>query len=245
MAGDVVLRAAVLGRMEDEMKAARDFFEDCARRAVYETAAEFQAQRRADWAASGIKRAEQLQKTVKLRKFINKGRNPAALVYSTIPIIEQGFERGETIRSKNGFFLLIPNPDIWGTNRVALKRRGGATALEIANRRFGTLRFVYRKNGLSMLVTDARESKSQPGTFRHASKSALERGKKRASGLVTIIVFFLVPQVRLRRRLHGDVLRKRWERTGPDRIQSKFVQYFEEGPSTGQKALPAPSGEAS
>ena len=227
--------------MDVELAAAKDFFEECAKRAVFETALDFQSQRRADWAASGISRSEALAKTVKVKKFLNKGDNPAALVYSTIPIIEQAFERGEMIHAQKGSFLLIPNPEVWGTNRVALRRRGGASAIEIADRRFGRLQFVYRRNGLSLLVADVRESKTAPGTFRHASKSALEKGKTRASGLVTVIVFFLVPAVKLKRRLHGDVLRKRWERTGPERIKSKLVRYFDEGPQEGHRALPAPS----
>lgn len=244
MGGDVVLKAAILGRMDEELIAARDFFEECAQRAVFETAAEFQSQRRQDWMHSGIKRAAFLSKTVRLRKYTNHGKDPAALVYSTIPIIEQAFERGETIRSKHGWFLLIPNPEIWGTNRVALRRRGGASALEIATRRFGTLQYVYRKNNLSLLVTTARESAKRPGVFRHASKTALQKASAgKESGLASIIVFFLVPSAKLQRRLHGDVLRKRWERTGPEKISAKFVRFFDEGPQSGRKALPAPSGE--
>jgi hypothetical protein len=243
MARDLMLQAAILGHMEQEINAARDFFEDCAQRAVFETAAEFQALRRIDWASSGIKRASALQKTVRLRKFVNKGKNPAALVYSTIPIIEQSFEDHLVIRSPRGTGQLIPNPEVWGNDRVSLPRGRSAAAkdiLAIAERRFGRLRLVFRRTGLSLLVTDARESKARPGSFRHASKTAERTGR----GLATIIVFFIVMQTTHRRRLHGDVLRKRWERTGPEQVQQRFVKYFEEGPETGQKALSAPSGSA-
>jgi hypothetical protein len=239
---DIQLRAAVLGNLEQEMRSARDYFEACAQRAVFETAAEFQSLRRADWAQSGIRRANLMAKTVRLRKYPNKSGSPAALVYSTIPIIEQSFEDHLVIRSPRGAGQLIPNPEVWGNDRVPLPRRGAAGILEIAARRFGKLQFVFRRNGLSLLVADARESKSHPGTFKHASKRALEG--KHKTGLVTVIVFFIVMQTTHRRRLHGDILRKRWQRTGPERIAQKFVRYFEEGPAGGVKALPAPTGNS-
>lgn len=119
----------------------------------------------------------------------------AAVVATRAPKLIRAFEEGATIRSRDGFFLAIPSD--------AAPRKGvGGKKLTPSNfpeASLGRLRFVYRRNGPSMLVVDnQRVRKGKRGGFALSrSKRALRTGY----GLATVPMFFLFPQVKLRKRL--------------------------------------------
>ncbi|MCW5700605.1 MAG: hypothetical protein KIT00_12265 [Rhodospirillales bacterium] len=109
------------------------------------------------------------------------------------------------IRSRKGFWLTIPTP-------AAPKR--GPTGRRITpgmvERMYGRrLRFVYRPRGPSLLVMDGMvASGGRRGGYRMATvrKAMGRRGSYvSTSGLATVVMFFLVPQVRMPKRL--DVAR--------------------------------------
>ncbi|MEL6960387.1 MAG: DUF6441 family protein, partial [Pseudomonadota bacterium] len=117
----------------------------------------------------------------------------AGLVWTKAEDLISAFDRGVRIRSKEGFWLAIPTP-------AAPKRGKGGKRLTPSNfpeNRFGPLRFVYRRSGVSLLVVDnQRLSRGKRGGYvRSRSKRALATG----NGLSTVPMFFLVPQVRLRK----------------------------------------------
>ena len=123
--------------------------------------------------------------------------NAAALVWSKAPEIVGSHERGEIIRSKDGFWLTIPT-EAAGTGPGGRKLTVG----EWERRRGQALRFVYRPGRASLLVLDdARLNKS--GLARRKG------GRRRADGILTgaqtVVVFFLVPQVSIRKKL--DLIR--------------------------------------
>jgi hypothetical protein len=137
--------------------------------------------------------------------YANRGHDAAALVWSKAPQIVRAFDEGAVIRSRKGFWLSIPTP-------AAPKR--GPTGKRISpgmvERMYGRrLRFVYRPNGPSLLVMDGMVARSgQRGGFRMATtrKASGSRGEYVAtSGLATVVMFLLVPQVRMPKRL--DVAR--------------------------------------
>ncbi|MEI4485600.1 DUF6441 family protein [Frigidibacter sp. MR17.14] len=117
----------------------------------------------------------------------------AALVWSKAPQIVDAFERGVTIRSKDGFWLAIP------TAAAGRSSRGGRISPGEWERRTGhRLRFVFRRGKTALLVAD--EARVNKGG--HARP---KRGKRRRDGIMTgeqtVPIFVLVPQARMPKKL--------------------------------------------
>lgn len=221
------LRAALQGDFDREEQAALKRIEGAVQAALFDYAVETQTKWRQDIAQSGLRNAERLTKTIRLRKYKNQGLNPASQVFSNFPIIQRAFEQSTMVRSKQGFFLPIPNPDVWPGGRVVRPSRNGAqrsNTIALAEQRFGPLRFIYRPGKASLLVAEVRGSATRPGSFRKASATALRTG----NGLVTIVVFFLVKEARLPRMLRGSVIRERAARNADAAVDRLFIRYFEQ-----------------
>ena len=113
--------------------------------------------------------------------------NAAALVWSKAPVIVGAHDTGPLIRSRDGFWLAIPLP------AAGKGRRGGRiTPGEWERRRGLRLRFVYRRQGPSLLVAEGRLN---------TKGRAVASRSKTGRGLVTAPIFLLVPQVKLPKRL--------------------------------------------
>ncbi|MDB6183097.1 DUF6441 family protein [Paracoccus fistulariae] len=136
--------------------------------------------------------------------------NATALVWSKAPVIVGAHNAGPLIRSRDGFWLVIP------TEAAGKSLRGGRITPGEWERRTGLrLRFVYRKRGPSLLVAEGRLNTKGRAV---ASRSKTGRGR------TTVPVFLLVPQVRLPKRL--DLAREA-ERAAdgvPGRIVGKWVE---------------------
>ena len=105
-------------------------------------------------------------------------------------------ETGSVIRSANGFWLAIP------TEEAGKGRRGARmTPLEWERRTGNRLHLVYRSRGPSFLVGEVKMTKTgRLGRGRKTKKGAY------ASGTFTSVIFFLIPQAKLRKRL--DLMNK-------------------------------------
>jgi hypothetical protein len=119
--------------------------------------------------------------------------NAAGMVWTRAPQIIAAFEQGVTIKSQNGFFLAIPTPAA-GAKGLGGKRitpRGWEQRTGIS------LRFVYRQGRPSMLVADNARLNTR-------GQAALNRRKARKDGTqtgsMTVPIFILLPQVRLKKR---------------------------------------------
>ena len=141
-----------------------------------------------------------------------KGRNSlnaAALVWSKAPVIIGAHDTGPLIRSRDGFWLAIP------TLAAGKSLRGGRiTPLEWERRTGLRLRFVYRRQGPSLLVAEGRLNSKGRAT---ASRSRTGRG------LTTVPIFLLVPQVRLCKRLDLTRDAERAVDSVPGRIVAGWV----------------------
>lgn len=114
--------------------------------------------------------------------------NAAALVWSKAPVILGAHNTGPLIRSKNGFWLAIPTP------AAGTSARGGRISPGEWERRTGLrLRFIYRRQGPSLLVAEGRLN---------TKGRAMASRSKTGRGLLTAPIFLLVPQVRLEKRLN-------------------------------------------
>jgi len=146
---------------------------------------------KSDWRAQ-ITRArlgQRLSNTIRSKTYPAAGESleAAALVWSKAPQIIGAHDTGPLIRSKDGFWLAIPTP-------AAGKGTRGKTLTpgDWERRRGLRLRFIYRRNGPSVLVADGRLNSRGLGV---ASRSKTGRGRS------TVPIFLLVPQVKLAKRL--------------------------------------------
>ena len=117
--------------------------------------------------------------------------NAAALIWSRAKKIVGAFETGVEIRAKNGFWLAIPTPAAGRGNR------GGKIMPGEWEKRTGRrLRFVYRQGRTALLVDD--------GTVLRGARTMGRDGFSRAARGFrnrTVVIFTLVPRVRLTKRL--------------------------------------------
>lgn len=130
-----------------------------------------------------------LGNSIRLASFPKSGDslNAAALVWSNAPVIIGAHDTGPLIRSKDGFWLAIPTP------AAGKSTKGGRITTAEWERRTGLrLRFIYRRRGPSLLVAEGRLNSKGRAV---ASKS------KTGRGLASMLIFLLVPQVKLRKRL--------------------------------------------
>ncbi|MFN7612570.1 MAG: DUF6441 family protein [Alphaproteobacteria bacterium] len=146
-----------------------------------------------------------------------KSISAAGWVFSKAPKLIRAFNEGALIKSKDGFFLAIPT-------EAAPKRGVGGKRINPSNfpeHSLGRLRFVYRPGKISLLVVDSlRASTGKRGGFRKASESALKSGR----GLTTVVMFLLVPQVKLKKRLDYQSVVNRWEGQLPQTILKNWKE---------------------
>jgi hypothetical protein len=151
-----------------------------------------------------------------------RSADASAFVWSRAPNIIDAFERGVTIRSKRGLWLAIPTPAAGATGLDASGARKRVTPGGWERRTGMRLRFVYRHGAPSLLVADdSRLSKSG------MAQSRVRKTKAGASyvpiaGRQTIVVFILVPQVTLRKRLDVEGAGDRWA----DRVPGLIAQHW-------------------
>lgn len=205
------LEAAITGNLPKFMKAQKAAADAAIAAGVREITAHIKADLQAQVLGAGL--GNRLAKTWQSRIYSNRPKllATAGLVYSKAPKLIRAFNDGVVIRGKQGKFLAIPSD-------TAPKRGVGGKRLTPDNfpeHSLGRLRFVYRPGKVSLLVVDdVRASTGKRGGFRKASASALKSGR----GLATVVMFFLVPQVRLQKRLDYKIVMARWEPLLPDAI---------------------------
>ena len=153
------------------------------------------------------------------RHYPNQKFDAASLVYTKAPQIVRAFDEGAVVRSKRGRFLAIPteNAPRKGTDG---KRISPSTFPE---HRFGPLRLVPRPSGPSLLVVDGlRASFSRKSGELRGFRRATGRARRSGQGLTTVVMFLLVPQVKLRKRLDVARAAERWSAQLPALIEQQL-----------------------
>jgi hypothetical protein len=143
----------------------------------------------------------------------------ASLVYTKAPQIIRAFDEGAVIRSRRGRFLAIPteNAPRKGTDG---KRISPST---FPQHRFGPLRFVSRPSGPSLLVVDGlRASYSRQTGELRGFRRATERTRRGGQGLTTVVMFLLVPQVKMSKRLDIARAAEHWSAQLPALIEQQL-----------------------
>ena len=128
--------------------------------------------------------------------------NAASLIWTKAPKLIGAHEAGPLIRSKDGFWLAIP------TKAAGIGARGRKLTpndWEIRNGR--NLQFIYRKGRTALLIDNGTarfRSRSDPISFRESKRRGLTALQKRS-----VVIFTLVPQVKLAKRLNLDAAPQR------------------------------------
>lgn len=163
----------------------------------------------------------------------------AALVYSRSALVIDAHDRGALIKRSNingdaGVFLAIPAaPDVQrmrgafsGTGRGRRPRISPDGWEQRTGRR---LRFIYRRGRPSLLIDDGTPLQRQrtDGTGWKSAKYAAWERRGRKTARTWRVIFVLVPQAKLRKKMDLDRDTSTWERKLPGLILSNW----REGPN--------------
>lgn len=198
------LDAAIKGSLPKFMKQQQEAAEAAVTGGVKEISNHIKDDLRAQVVSAGL--GSKMSKTWKTRFYPGnkKSLSTTGVIYPDMPKVIRAFSEGTVIKSKEGLFLAIPTS-------AAPKRGVGGKRINPSNfpeHSLGRLRFVYRSRALSLLVVDGlRAGTGKRGGFRKASASALKTGR----GLTTVVMFFLIPQAHIKKRLDYKAVARRWE----------------------------------
>jgi hypothetical protein len=216
------LAATVIGSLKADLEAEMGRTEKALLAGVREGGERLKGELRRQVVTAGL--GVRLARAWRSRLYANEGFDAASLVWSKAPRIVRAFDEGAVIRSRNGFWLAIPTPE-------APKRgpTGRRITPQMVERMYGRrLRFVYRPGGPSLLVMDGMVARGgRRGGFRMAStrKASQRRGAYvSTSGLATVVMFLLVPQVRMPKRLDVARAAERWSARLPALIGRRARQ---------------------
>jgi hypothetical protein len=208
------LEAAIRGDLQAHMKAEMKAGGRAVVAGTRRAADGLKHEMRAQVTSAGLGR--RLANSWRGRTYENNKLNAAGRVWTRAPTIMRAFDEGVTIKSKKGLWLAIPTPAA-PRRGVGGKRISPSTFPE---HRFGPLRFVYRGSGKpSLLVVDGLRARGgKRGGFSRAGKRARASGR----GLTTVVMFIMVPQVRLRKRLDFTSAGRRWQQRLPRLIANAW-----------------------
>jgi hypothetical protein len=210
--------AATIARsLQADMQAELRDMERAVATGTREAGRALRAELRRQLASAGL--GQRLANSWRDRHYPNRKLDAASLVYTKAPQIIRAFGEGVLIRSKRGRFLAIPteNAPRRGTDG---KRISPSTFPE---HRFGSLRFVPRSSGPSLLVVDGlRASFGRKTGELRGFRRATERVRRGGQGLTTVVMFLLVPQVKLPKRLDVARAAERWSVQLPALIEQQL-----------------------
>jgi hypothetical protein len=213
----VKLAASFTRSLQADMRAEVREIERAASNGTRDAGRGLKTELRRQVASAGL--GQRLANSWRDRHYPNRKLDAASLVYTKAPQIIRAFDEGAVVRSKRGRFLAIPteNAPKKGTDG---KRISPTTFPE---HRFGPLRFLPRQSGPSLLVVDGlRASFSRKTEQLRGFRRAAERARRSGQGLTTVVMFLLVPQVKLSKRLDVARAAERWSAQLPTLIEQQL-----------------------
>ena len=153
-----------------------------------------------------------LSRTWRGKTYVNKGHDAASPVWSKAAQIVLAFDKGVVIKGKGGNWLAIPTP--------AAPKRGingkRLTPATFPTGRHGPLRMVRRSGRTALLVVDGvRISASTGRVGRQAKGGGRNKSGSFKQGIATVVMFVLVPRVKLKKRLNVAGAAGSWARRLP------------------------------
>lgn len=213
----MMLKAALLGNLETFLEEEVELRARSITGGVRHATEDLKHDLQVDVVRGGLGR--RLSKTWRSKNFPGTGYSlgAAGSVFTKSPKLIRAFEEGATIRSADGFWLAIPTEHAPKTG-VGRKRINPSNFPE---HNLGKLRFVYRPKVSLLVVDNQRERKSKRGGF---ALSKSKRALKTGHGLSTVIMFFLVPQVRLKRRLNVALIERKAGEQLPRLVDNEYTR---------------------
>jgi hypothetical protein len=211
------LAATISRALQADMQAELRDIERAAATGIRDAGRGLKTELRRQVAGAGL--GQRLANSWRDRHYPNRRLDAASLVYTKAPQIIRAFDEGAVVRSKRGRFLAIPteNAPRKGTDG---KRISPST---FPDHRFGPLRFVPRQSGPSLLVVDGlRASFSRKTGELRGFRRATDRARRCGQGVSTVVMFLLVPQVTLRKRLDVARAAERWSGQLPALIEQQL-----------------------
>ena len=152
------------------------------------------------------------------RHYPNQRLDAASLIYTKAPQIIRAFDEGAVIRSRRGRFLAIPTEN---APRKGTDGRRISPSI-FPEHRFGPLRFVPRPRSIAAGGGRlARLFSRQTGELR-GFRRATDRARRGGQGLTTVVMFLLVPQVKLSKRLDVARAAEHWTAQLPALIEQQL-----------------------
>jgi Family of unknown function (DUF6441) len=211
------LTATIIRSVEADMQAELRHVERAVASGTRDAGQGLNAELRRQVASAGL--GQRLANSWRDRHYPNQKLDAASLVYTKAPQIIRAFDEGAVIRGRRGRFLAIPteNAPRKGTDG---RRISPSTFPE---HRFGPLQFVPRPTGPSLLVVDGlRASFSRQTGELRGFRRATDRARRSGQGLTTVVMFLLVPQVTLRKRLDVARAAEHWSGQLPALIERQL-----------------------
>jgi Family of unknown function (DUF6441) len=213
----VKLAASITRSIQADMQAELRDIERAVTSGTREAGRGLRSELRRQVASAGL--GQRLANSWRDKHYPNQKLDAASLVYTKAPQIIRAFDEGSVIRSKRGRFLAIPteNAPRKGTDG---KRISPSTFPE---HRFGPLRFVPRSSGPALLVVDhLRASFSRKTGDLRGFRGATDRARQSGQGLTTVVMFLLVPQVKLPKRIDVARAAEHWSAQLPALIEQQL-----------------------
>lgn len=177
-----------------------------------------------DWrgqvVASGL--GQRLANTVRAQTYPAQGQSigAAALAYSRAPVVVDAHDRGALIRSAVGLWLAIPLGNVQkmrGATSMGGAPNGRITPAGWEQKTGRKLRFVYRAGKPGLLVDDG-----TPLGRKYTDPVGWKGSKKGGRRNVTVPIFLLIPQAKLRKKLDLDTAAEAWGERLPGLILSNW-----------------------
>jgi hypothetical protein len=211
------LTATVIRSIEADMQAELRDIEHAVATGTRDAGRALKTELRRQVASAGL--GQRLANSWRDRHYPNRKLDAASLVYTKAPQIIRAFDEGAVIRSRRGRFLAIPTEN---APRKGTDGRRISTST-FPEHRFGPLRFVPRQSGPSLLVVDGlRTSYSRQTGQLRGFRRATDRARRSGQGLTTVVMFLLVSQVKLRKRLDVARAAERWSAQLPALIEQQL-----------------------
>lgn len=210
---------ALTGQLSKWRESVRTSYMEAAREALEVIGAEGKAKLRADLRGAGL---GALEKTWQTEMHPRKGLAwaPAVEIFSKAPVIVSAFEEGATIKPTKEGMLAIPIPGSYAEDFPNPK--GADDKVDYARRRFGDRLFVIPANGQRPAILAARMVGVSKGG-RLGPRKKTKTGKF-TKGTQTAMLFYLVPQARLKKRLDIKTIFGELQQ----RLPKEFLKRFED-----------------
>lgn len=191
------IRAAIEGNLDVYLKRELEAGEKAVTRAM--RLASDRAKREIRGQVTGAGLGGRMANAVRSQVYPRAGASlgAGALVWTRAPDVMRAFEDGATIRGRAGGWLAIPTGSAPRRGTDGKRIRPDT----FPEGRFGPLRFVARNGRTALLVVDNVRISAKTGRVGRRAANARTKSGRLRSGLTSVVMFVLVRQVRLQKRL--------------------------------------------